>query len=262
MKRTRKHFFRFATVVLTFVFMALNAFAVSHPEQEPKPEPHPGIPIILDRQFFYQLKVLFQISLESELTEVNFEDGDHFEYTGEPVMPKVKVIFEEKELKEKRDYTITYENNEDVGTGEVIIKGKGIFSGEIRKNFYIELSGKAIVDYALQFVGCPYVYGGTTEAGFDCSGFVQSVYGHFGIGLPRTSYDQRNVGTYVSSLDELQVGDILVFYGGGHVGLYLGNGEFIHAANSRVGVIVSSFYGDANTYDHYAQAFVSAARIL
>lgn len=91
-------------------------------------------------------------------------------------------------------------------------------------------SGSSVADYATQFVGNPYVYGGTSLTnGADCSGFVQSVYANFGVSLPRTSYDQMNVGTEVS-YSEAQPGDLICY--GGHVAIYLGGGRIVHASNS------------------------------
>lgn len=85
-----------------------------------------------------------------------------------------------------------------------------------------------IVEYAKEFLGVPYVYGGSTPRGFDCSGFVQYVYAHFDIFLPRVSYSQMNVGTAVS-VNELEPGDLLFFRGGGHVGIYVGDDMYIHS---------------------------------
>ncbi len=89
-------------------------------------------------------------------------------------------------------------------------------------------AGQNVVDYAKNFLGVPYVYGGSSPSGFDCSGFVQYVYRNFGVSLPRTSYSQMNSG-YAVSTSALQPGDILVFRGGGHVGIYVGNNMYIHA---------------------------------
>jgi cell wall-associated NlpC family hydrolase len=93
-------------------------------------------------------------------------------------------------------------------------------------------SADAVISYASNFLGVPYVWGGTTPAGFDCSGFVKYVYAHFGITLPRVAADQQKVGTYVSRAD-LKPGD-LVFFGepAHHVGLYVGNGYMIHAPHT------------------------------
>ena len=96
----------------------------------------------------------------------------------------------------------------------------------------------SIVDYATQFVGNPYVWGGTSlTGGADCSGFTQSVYAKFGYSLPRTSYEQQNWGTEVSYADA-QPGDLICY--GGHVAIYMGNGQIVHASNSRDGIKISN----------------------
>ncbi|MCD8329794.1 MAG: C40 family peptidase [Lachnospiraceae bacterium] len=97
-----------------------------------------------------------------------------------------------------------------------------------------------IVDYALSFVGnLRYVYGGNSlSSGVDCSGFVQQVYKHFGYSLPRTSDSQGSSGKSVSS-SEMQPGD-LVYYGG-HIAIYIGNGQVVHASNEKTGVKVSTW---------------------
>ncbi|MGN1166323.1 MAG: NlpC/P60 family protein [Lachnospiraceae bacterium] len=95
-------------------------------------------------------------------------------------------------------------------------------------------SGQAVVDYACQFIGNPYVWGGTSLTnGADCSGFVQSVYKHFGINLPRTSTEMRNAGTGVS-YNEAIPGDIICY--DGHVGIYMGDGQIVNAINSAKGI--------------------------
>lgn len=95
-------------------------------------------------------------------------------------------------------------------------------------------TGQAIVDYACQFIGNPYVWGGTSlTEGADCSGFVQSVFAHFGISLPRTTWDMENVGTPVS-YDQAMAGDLILY--DGHVGIYMGNGEIVNAINSQRGI--------------------------
>lgn len=98
-------------------------------------------------------------------------------------------------------------------------------------------TGSSVVDYATQFVGNPYVWGGTSLTnGADCSGFVQSVYSNFGVSLPRTSYEQQNAGTEVSYADA-QPGDLICY--GGHVAIYMGDGKIVHASNSTDGIKVS-----------------------
>ncbi|WP_289290784.1 C40 family peptidase [Sporofaciens musculi] len=95
-------------------------------------------------------------------------------------------------------------------------------------------TGQAIVDFACQFIGNPYVWGGTSLTnGADCSGFVQSVFANFGISLPRTTRDLVSVGTPVS-YDQAIPGDIILY--DGHVGIYMGNGQIVNAINSAQGI--------------------------
>ncbi len=98
--------------------------------------------------------------------------------------------------------------------------------------------GQQIANYACQFIGNPYVAGGTSLTnGADCSGFVMSVYQAFGYSLPRSSYSQSGVGRGVS-YSEAQPGDII--YYGGHVGIYIGNGQIVHASTERTGIKITS----------------------
>lgn len=123
-----------------------------------------------------------------------------------------------------------------VSTGS---SGSGSSSGSTGST--VTGSGSDIADYSLQFLGNPYVYGGTSLTnGCDCSGFVQSLFKHFGYSIPRTSSAQSKSGTTVS-LSNLQKGDLL-FYGSNgtvsHVGLYIGDGKIINASNERVGIVI------------------------
>lgn len=98
--------------------------------------------------------------------------------------------------------------------------------------------GKAVAEYALQFVGNPYVYGGSSLTnGADCSGFVMSVYANFGVSLPHSSASDRSQGYAVDGLENAQPGDLICY--SGHVALYIGNGQIVHASNKRTGIIVS-----------------------
>ncbi len=99
-------------------------------------------------------------------------------------------------------------------------------------------SGSSVVAYGSQFVGNPYVYGGTSLTnGTDCSGFVMSVYSAFGVSLPHSSSALRSVG-YGVSYDEMQPGDIVCY--SGHVGIYAGNGQLLHASTYRTGITYSN----------------------
>ena len=98
--------------------------------------------------------------------------------------------------------------------------------------------GQEIVAYAKKFIGNPYVWGGTSlTRGADCSGFVQSVYRHFGVSLPRTSYSQERVGRSVS-YSEIQPGDIVCY--DGHVGIYAGDGKIVNAIDEQRGIGISN----------------------
>ncbi len=97
--------------------------------------------------------------------------------------------------------------------------------------------GQQVSDYALQFVGNPYVYGGTSLTdGCDCSGFVQSVYAYFDVSLPRTG--QRNSGYAISDLSQALPGDIICY--SGHVAIYIGNGQIVHASTPATGICTGS----------------------
>ena len=121
--------------------------------------------------------------------------------------------------------------------------------------------GEQIVALAKQYLGTPYVLGGNGPSSFDCSGFTKYIYAQFGYTLNRTATDQLQNGVSVSR-DELQPGDLVFFKYNtskpvSHVGIYIGNGEFIHASTNRYVVQI-----DQMNTGHYANVFVSARRIL
>ena len=122
-------------------------------------------------------------------------------------------------------------------------------------------SGQKMAEFALKYVGYPYVYGGSSPKGFDCSGFVKYVCNQFGYNVNRTASTQLNNGTAVS-MDQLQAGDLVFFKKSGsssrasHVGIYVGGGKFVHASTSKVGVIVSGM-----NEAYYTSGFVGARRL-
>lgn len=100
-------------------------------------------------------------------------------------------------------------------------------------------AGGSVANYALQFVGNPYVYGGSSlTGGTDCSGFTMSVYRNFGVSLPHSSGAQRSVGYSVGGLGNAQAGDIVCY--SGHVGIYIGGGQIVHASTASTGIKVSN----------------------
>lgn len=122
------------------------------------------------------------------------------------------------------------------------------------------VTGRQIADFALQFVGYNYCWGGTSpDTGFDCSGLVYYTYQHFGYTLNRVAADQANNGRPVTAA-ELQPGDILCFYSSGsyigHAGIYIGDGMFVHASNSTTGVIITPLDG------YYSNRGYEARRII
>lgn len=121
-------------------------------------------------------------------------------------------------------------------------------------------SGEKVVSYAKQYLGSKYVSGGNGPTSFDCSGFTRYVYQNFGYSLARTAAGQSSSGRAVNK-SELQLGDLVFFSQGtksiGHVGIYVGGNSFIHAANARKGVIITSL-----SDSYYIKNYVTARRIL
>jgi len=120
-----------------------------------------------------------------------------------------------------------------------------------------------ILTNAKKYLGGKYVWGGTKPKGFDCSGYVQYLYEKEGVALPRTAYEQSKVGMYVSR-KELKKGDLLFFLTNKkrnipitHVGMYLGNDKFIHAASRKKGIIISSL-----SKSKYGRLYIKAKRII
>ncbi|MCI8415405.1 MAG: SH3 domain-containing protein [Ruminiclostridium sp.] len=145
-------------------------------------------------------------------------------------------------------------------TTDELLNGGGSTNGNLTDSEYDGTLAQEIVNYALQFEGYPYVYGTAGPNSFDCSGFTSYVFNHFGYKINRTSRDQLKNGVPVEK-SELQPADLLLFSRNGttisHVGLYIGNGKFIHASTSTTGVIIS----DLNS-TYYVNHYFAARRII
>jgi cell wall-associated NlpC family hydrolase len=111
-----------------------------------------------------------------------------------------------------------------------------------------------VVGIAMRYLGVPYVWGGSTPRGFDCSGFVSYVFAQIGVSVPHSSYAQFGMGTAIS-ISALQPGDLVFFTGASHVGIYIGSGQFIHAPHTGDVVKISSLSG------YYSSNFAGARRI-
>ena len=166
--------------------------------------------------------VVTQIPKDGELEYVNTENG------------WVEVTIDSDTAYVSAEYVDVVSKLDTAITMSELLYGEGV--SDIRVD---------VVEYAKQFVGNPYVWGGTSlTKGADCSGFVQSVFKKFGVKLPRTSREQAKVGTKVS-VSELKAGD-LIFYTNGsgtinHVALYIGGGQVVHASSPKTGIRISKY---------------------
>lgn len=176
-----------------------------------------------------------------------------------------KVIYEDQICYIRSDYLdltqIPYENKASSNTPLFYRGGKstGLAPSASALNGNENSTGAKIVADAKKYLGVPYVWGGTTPSGFDCSGLTFYVMRENGISIPRTSETQYNAGTYVSR-SNLQPGDLVFFEntyreGISHVGIYVGNGQFIHAASS--GVIISNL-----SSSYYDSRYYGARRVI
>ena len=176
------------------------------------------------------LKVRAEASTESEVVTLvpNGEELEVISVEGD----WVKVYLDDEEVYVYADYVEVSSELDTAITMTELLYGQGV--SDIRVD---------ICQYAKEFLGNPYVWGGTSlTKGADCSGFVQSVFKKYGVRLPRTSREQANSGTTVS-LSEVKAGD-LIFYGNGrhinHVAIYIGGGQVIHASNRKTGIKISN----------------------
>ena len=202
-------------------------------------------------------EVIDQLDLNTKVTVTAIVDNKwaKIKYNGKTGYVSNKYLSDSKTVVTSRSENTSRENansneTQNTKTESVVEETPAQTSGSSESS----ASGSAVIAYAKQFLGCKYVYGGMSPSGFDCSGFTSYVYKHFGYSLNRTSSGQRSNGVAVSKAN-LQAGDILCF--NGHVGLYIGGGSFIHAANPSKGVIISSL-----SESYYAKNYITARRIL
>ena len=160
---------------------------------------------------------------------------------------------------------IPYENRASTNTPQYFRQGKAIgtvpASGQANAVQSGPNGSAQILAKATEYLGTPYVYGGASPSGFDCSGFVYYVYGTFGISVGRTPAEQYSAGTVVDKAS-LQPGDIVLFAGTGsssisHTGIYAGNGQFIHSPNSRSTVSYSDL-----TSGYWSEHFYCGVRVV
>lgn len=202
-------------------------------------------------------KVLKQLSLNQEITVVSSENGWYkvdvdgkTGYISQSLLSDTKKETSRSATTERQ----TTQNINNTKTEE--IKTDTTSNTISTETTSSSNNGNEIVSYAKQFLGCKYVYGGTTTSGFDCSGFTQYVYKHFGVNLNRTAAAQYSNGTSVTNL---QAGDLVMFGKSGinHVGIYIGGNTFIHAANVSRGVTT-----DTLASGYYKTNYVGARRIF
>ena len=164
-------------------------------------------------------------------------------------LPTEELLKQQDEKVKKESDTKTTEEVQ-VETYEEVTSEKEVYSINLAANSenevpYNEIISNQVVNYALQFVGGPYVYGGNSLTnGTDCSGFTKLVFANYGVYLPRSAPEQAYAGVHVD-LGDIKPGDIIVSGYDGvvcHVALYIGDGKLVHALNSNVGIVVTSMY--------------------
>ena len=207
-------------------------------------------------------KIITQLSINTEVKVISIENGWSYVevngkkgYISEDLLSTAKSTTSRSSLNEREQNNVNTDTTDTVSTNKNETNTTNTNTAT-SNNTTVSGNGNNVVNYAKQFLGNKYVYGGTTPSGFDCSGFTQYVYKHFGISLNRTAAAQYSNGTSVTNL---QAGDLVMFGKSGinHVGIYMGGNTFIHAANSSRGVTT-----DTLASGYYKTNYVGARRIF
>ena len=203
------------------------------------------VTIIAEENEFYKIKSgSVQGYVSKDLITVNDDKVSSRSLAEER---KEEVLKKEQERQNEKENKV--ENNDSIVSSNNIVETSG--------------NGSKVAEYAKQYLGVKYVLGGKTpETGFDCSGFTRYVFKNFGYNLGSIAAAQNEIGTDIT-MDNLKVGDLILFQNEertkiGHTGIYIGNGEFVHAANPQRGVVIDNI----NTSTYYNSRFVNAKRIV
>lgn len=209
---------------------------------------------------------------ENEVVKIIGEEGDFYKISTNYIDTGYvsKRLLKEKNVSSR---SLTTERKEDTVSEEVNEQLTQIFNQENKEEIFEEIEMESaitndsrkneLVEFAKQYLGYSYVSGGhSPQTGFDCSGFTRYIFGHFGYSLGATAASQTSLGLEVSR-ENLQVADLILYYDEGmtkigHVGIYIGDGNFIHSANPRRGVVIDNL----NTNSYYSKRFVTARRII
>ena len=199
-------------------------------------------------------EVLGLVPIEDELivieeldgwVKVSIEEGEGYVSTDYVMLSTEFVTAESKEEEEARlakeaaEKAAAYESLSSQKSSSSSSSSSSSYTSAVEYTTETSSIGEAVAAFALQFVGNPYVYGGTSLTnGADCSGFVMSVYANFGVSLPHSSGADRSVGAAVDGLENAQPGDIICY--SGHVAIYIGNGQIVHASTAKTGIKVSN----------------------